>query len=166
MEFHRLEQLRLWREEKHPFIIKCLVSLECVSDNDSDLGLFAAWMKLILDRRARCLDILNKADGFQQNSMNVEEHDSSRQTESIPVPFRFEHICREMGQIYEALYYCQSSLQYDEVRFLDSLPNIGAKLLLNGQPMEIMDGDVANVPLEWVQAILYKLKDIVGNKKY
>lgn len=62
MEFHRLEQLRLWREEMHPFIIKYLVSLECVSDNDSDLGLFVAWMKVILDRRARCLDILNKAE--------------------------------------------------------------------------------------------------------
>lgn len=165
MEFHRLEQLRLWREEMHPFIIKCLVSLECVSDNDSDLGLFTAWMKVILDRRARCLDILNKTDAVQQNSMNSDEHDSSRQTESTPIPFRFEHICREMGQIYEALYYCQTSLQDEEVRFLDSLPNIGAKLLLNGQPMEIMDGDVANVPLEWVQAILFKLKDIVGNKK-
>ncbi|CAG2192340.1 Interferon-induced very large GTPase 1 [Mytilus edulis] len=39
-----------------------------------------------------------------------------------------------------------------------------AKLLVMGYPFEIMDGDVANVPLFWVRAVLKELKVILGEK--
>ncbi|CAG2199981.1 unnamed protein product [Mytilus edulis] len=42
------------------------------------------------------------------------------------------------------------------------LPKLAAKMMLLGQPFEIMDGDVANVPLTWVKAVLNQLKELVG----
>ena len=38
-------------------------------------------------------------------------------------------------------------------------------MLLRGAPFELMDGDVAFVPVTWVTAVFTELKNIIGNKK-
>ena len=74
----------------------------------------------------------------------------------IDLSFGLEHFLREVGQIYEAL---PESYHGD----LLQLPKAAAELLIDGWPIEVMDGDAAHVPLTWVSAVLKeaakKLKD-------
>ncbi|KAM8810017.1 LOW QUALITY PROTEIN: interferon-induced very large GTPase 1-like [Eudromia elegans] len=71
-----------------------------------------------------------------------------------------EHILREVGQIYEAL----ESMNTKDNSFF-KLPEIAAKLMVSGYPIELMDGDASYVPLEWVGAIFDRLAEMLGDKR-
>ncbi|TRY90664.1 hypothetical protein DNTS_010974 [Danionella cerebrum] len=73
------------------------------------------------------------------------------------------HVFREISQIYE----CNKCLGKDEIHGikLEKLPEIGAELMLCGHPLELIDGDVNHVPIDWVTAVLEKLLNKLGNKK-
>ena len=45
----------------------------------------------------------------------------------------------------------------------NKLPNLMVDLLLMGVPLEIMDGDVSNVPLQWIKAVFNCLQQRLGN---
>ena len=64
--------------------------------------------------------------------------------------FGLEHLLREIGQMYEASKFCGSELHND-------LPGIAADLVIDGHPLELMDGDTAHVPIQWVLAVLEKV---------
>ena len=67
-----------------------------------------------------------------------------------------EHFFREFGQIYEASVDLKDS--EGESDFINKLPTIMAELVLEGHPLEIMDGDVVYVPEVWVKAVLKKIQ--------
>ena len=69
-----------------------------------------------------------------------------------------EHLMRELGQFYECSY---KNHKTDEDK--NKLPNLMVDLLLMGVPLEIMDGDVSNVPLEWILAVFKCLKERLGD---
>lgn len=69
-----------------------------------------------------------------------------------------------MGQIYESLMEFKPKNVHLQ-QMSDILPAMAARLLLMGIPFEIMDDDVANVPLVWVIAVLTSLKDVLGDKR-
>ena len=52
--------------------------------------------------------------------------------------FGLEHMLREIGQVYEAVE--QSQFKEGLIKFKD-LPQISADLLIEGYPLELMDGD-------------------------
>uniref|UniRef100_A0A3B1J8I0 VLIG-type G domain-containing protein n=1 Tax=Astyanax mexicanus TaxID=7994 RepID=A0A3B1J8I0_ASTMX len=78
--------------------------------------------------------------------------------------FGLEHILREMGQIYEA---SVSERREDRVKDedLSYLPELAAELMISGNPMELMDGDAAHVPLVWVSAVLDKVIRKLGDQR-
>ena len=71
------------------------------------------------------------------------------QKEIIDASFGLEHLLRELGQVYEA---ARESSEFGEE--LSRLPKAVAELLIEGYPLEIMDGNVAHVPQQWVSAVL------------
>ncbi|XP_034164985.2 interferon-induced very large GTPase 1-like [Pangasianodon hypophthalmus] len=79
--------------------------------------------------------------------------------------FGLEHILREMGQIYEASVSEEKSMIRKEVGNLSYLPELAAKLMISGRPMELMDGDTAYVPLTWVTAVLDEVIKILGDQR-
>ena len=68
--------------------------------------------------------------------------------EIMNASFGLEHLLREIGQIYEA----SGSQIYND------LPGIVADLVIDGHPLELMDGDAAHVPKHWVLAVLEEVK--------
>ncbi len=68
-----------------------------------------------------------------------------------------EHLLREVGQIYEA---AQSK---NEMKCISRLPKSVAELLVDGYPLELMDGDAAHVPLQWVSAVLQEAADLLND---
>ena len=70
-----------------------------------------------------------------------------------------EHYMREMGLIYE--FSTTSSTTAEEI---SQLPGLAAELLLDGYPLELLDGDASNVPERWVTDVLMELHKKVGQR--
>ena len=71
--------------------------------------------------------------------------------------FGLEHLLRELGQIYEAV--SESS----PIPGLSRLPVAAAELLIEGYPLELMDGDASHVPLRWVTAVITEVATKLGD---
>ncbi|KAL6483803.1 hypothetical protein MHYP_G00086750 [Metynnis hypsauchen] len=77
------------------------------------------------------------------------------------VSFGLEHIVREMGQTYEAWAECPDRMTAE----VSILPAVAADLLISGHPLELMDGDAAHVPLTWIESVLDKVTERLGDQR-
>ncbi|XP_025760408.1 interferon-induced very large GTPase 1-like, partial [Oreochromis niloticus] len=126
---------------------------------------FLKWMRMNLDNvsRAKLGGLREKYKEKSKNSENKEEiKEIDRQLSNSSLGT--EHFFREMGQIYEA------SLSLPKTnparQQLQHLPKLCAELLLDGFPLELVDGDASNIPLRWVSDVLSQLSDLVSpNRK-
>uniref|UniRef100_A0A8C5QAL4 VLIG-type G domain-containing protein n=1 Tax=Leptobrachium leishanense TaxID=445787 RepID=A0A8C5QAL4_9ANUR len=76
-----------------------------------------------------------------------------------------EHFLREMGQFYEAERSMCRENQIEEVkRQYTKLPGMAADLLLDGFPLELIDGDASNIPLRWITDVLTELDTKIGGR--
>ncbi|XP_031749216.1 up-regulator of cell proliferation [Xenopus tropicalis] len=127
---------------------------------------FLKWMKFTLDSVARKnlseLQVEYKEQCTTSSNKNaLKELDQQISDSSLGV----EHFLREMGQFYEA----ECSMVRDKLISLDKrrfskLPTIASNLLLEGFPLELIDGDASNIPLRWVTDLLNKLDNKTGGK--
>ena len=92
----------------------------------------------------------------------AQEDTSKVQDELIKASFGLEHLLRELGQVFEAV---QDSSHSPQSHQYLALPCVAAELLIDGYPLELMDGDAAHVPIQWVQAVLNKLAEKLNNPK-
>ncbi|XP_031144383.1 interferon-induced very large GTPase 1-like isoform X2 [Sander lucioperca] len=124
---------------------------------------FLKWMRMNLDNVSR-----EKLSGLREqykekckdseNKEEIKDIDKQLSNSSLGT----EHFFREMGQIYEA---SLSLPETDQSRQqLQNLPNLCAELLLDGFPLELVDGDASNIPLRWVSDVLSQLNDLVTPK--
>ncbi|KAI6647851.1 Interferon-induced very large GTPase 1 [Oopsacas minuta] len=80
-----------------------------------------------------------------------------------------EHIFREFSQVYES--FTQASLKQRECINTNFdidfclLPKFTANILVQGYPIEILDGDASHVPIVWLSQVLHELKAKIGNKR-
>ena len=89
----------------------------------------------------------NSSEGeVKIKSDKLKEELGHLQENIINSSFGLEHIFRELGQVYEAA--------LESGTDLSRLPKAAAELLIDGYPLELMDGDAAHVPLQWVTAVL------------
>ena len=134
------------------------------------------WLKLILDNLSRELlpplhsrynkkrkelndiqmqekkdEIAEKLCRDDMNKLNIE---------LINASFGPEHLLREMCQMYEAVI-SQDDTPLKLKKKISRLPEIAAQLLVDGFPLELMDGDAAHVPKDWISAVLEKVSDIL-----
>ena len=79
-----------------------------------------------------------------------------------------EHIIREFSQVYES--FIQASLSQRRKMNenfpidLSQLPRFTANVLIQGYPIEILDGDASHVPTVWLSQVLLELKSRLGDK--
>ncbi|XP_038672691.1 interferon-induced very large GTPase 1-like isoform X2 [Scyliorhinus canicula] len=74
-----------------------------------------------------------------------------------------EHFMREIGLIYETLI-DQKNQNKEEKCIVQQLPHTAADLMLDGVPLELIDGDVSNIPLQWVTAVLKEIEHKIGTQ--
>ena len=66
-----------------------------------------------------------------------------------------EHFFREMAVVYENLSALKEKLVSDDIdEILNRLASVMALLLMEGQAIEIMDGDAITVPMPWLKAVM------------
>ncbi|OCT59083.1 up-regulator of cell proliferation [Xenopus laevis] len=126
---------------------------------------FLKFMKFSLDSTSR--DILSTLSTkySQIYSTGISNHTELKQIDHMisDSSLGVEHFLRELGQFYES----ECSLIRDKLininqRKFSRLPEIAAKLLLDGFPLELIDGDASNVPMQWVTDVLSELDTMTG----
>ncbi|XP_073331726.1 up-regulator of cell proliferation-like [Pagrus major] len=137
--------------------------INAISSPGTERSYFLKWMRMNLDNlsREKLSDLREQYKEKSKKSENKEEiKEIDRQLSNSSLGT--EHFFREMGQIYEA------SLSLPETnrsrQQLQDLPKLCAGLLLDGFPLELVDGDASNIPLRWVSDVLSQLNDLVSPK--
>ncbi|XP_065450260.1 interferon-induced very large GTPase 1-like isoform X3 [Chrysemys picta bellii] len=121
---------------------------------------FLKWMKFQLDHIARGnlsklrAEYKEKCKSLGDDPKRLAELDKLISSTSLGV----EHFMRELGQFYEAEH---SMVKEGKIlksrRQFSHLPGIAADLMLEGFPIELIDGDASNIPLQWVTDVLTQL---------
>ncbi|XP_053283711.1 up-regulator of cell proliferation-like isoform X2 [Pleuronectes platessa] len=134
--------------------------IKCLSTSDKEeRDVFLKWMKLKFNTRSRVkLSVLRhkfkeqckKKDAKLIGELHQALVDSSLGT---------EHYMREMGLIYQ--FSTSSSTTADGI---SQLPGLAAEMLLDGYPLELLDGDASNIPERWVTDVLMELHKKVGQR--
>ncbi|XP_034536159.1 up-regulator of cell proliferation-like [Notolabrus celidotus] len=134
--------------------------VETLSTDDKDRrDYFLKWMKFMLIAHSReKLTELRKESKEQcskKDTKPIAELDQALLESSLGL----EHYMREMGLIYE---FSSQSQQTDDT--ITRLPGLAAEMLLDGYPLELLDGDASNIPQRWVTDVLMELHNKVGGK--
>ncbi|XP_065808417.1 up-regulator of cell proliferation-like [Labrus bergylta] len=124
---------------------------------------FLKWMKLKLNAHlqpAMKLSLLRhklaeECNKKEKDGKEIAELDQALLESSLGI----EHYMREMGLIYE--FSSQSQHTDDKI---SRLPGLAAEMLLDGYPLELLDGDASNIPQRWVTDVLMELHNKVGEK--
>ncbi|XP_067257887.1 interferon-induced very large GTPase 1 [Chanodichthys erythropterus] len=122
---------------------------------------FLKWMRMNLDNLSRkSLSSLReqykeKCQKFSENKEEIAQLDQQISNSSLGM----EHFLREMGQLYEAAVSLPENLISRQQML--HLPRLCAELMLDGFPLELVDGDASNIPLRWVSDVLLYLNSLV-----
>ncbi|XP_028998392.1 up-regulator of cell proliferation-like isoform X2 [Betta splendens] len=124
---------------------------------------FLKWMRMNLDNLSRnklsdLRELYKQKCESSENKEEIKDIDKQLSSSSLGT----EHFFREMGQIYEASFSLPETNPSRQQ--LQHLPKLCAQLLLDGFPVELVDGDASNIPLRWVSDVLSQLNEMVSPK--
>uniref|UniRef100_A0A803K8D7 VLIG-type G domain-containing protein n=1 Tax=Xenopus tropicalis TaxID=8364 RepID=A0A803K8D7_XENTR len=127
---------------------------------------FLKWIKFTLDSLSRKIILKLQAEYKEKITSEMNKDELIQLGQQISdSSLGVEHFLREMGQFYEAECSMVKTKQISPTsRQLTVLPKIAADLLLDGFPLELMDGDASNIPMKWVTDILTELDKKTGGK--
>ncbi|KAM9305388.1 uncharacterized protein PAF06_013936 [Gastrophryne carolinensis] len=135
--------------------------------NPVERQFFVKWIKIFLDSIARTsLSKLQEeyrlaCTNESKNASKIKLLDQKMCESSLGI----EHFLRELGQFYEAEQFMvnEDKIRADEKLF-NQLPGVAADLLLDGFPLELVDGDASNIPVQWIKDILASLNEKTGGR--
>ncbi|XP_042560200.1 interferon-induced very large GTPase 1-like [Clupea harengus] len=135
-----------------------------ISESGTQRLYFLKWLKIQLDTLSRHnLSTLREkykdcCRNTPQNNKMIAELDEQISNCSLGP----EHFFRELGQLYE----CACSLPENNParQQVQHLPALCAQMLLDGFPVELVDGDASNIPMKWIEEVLTQLHQRVDTK--
>ena len=109
----------------------------------------------------------NKTETDDTDAISQLKEELKRQNEElINASFGLEHFFREMGQMYEARMDIQlKSIPKSKKNEVEPFPRVVAELMMEGYPVELMDGDASHVPIIWVLAVLDRMRFLHSQKQ-
>ncbi|MGH0128408.1 UNVERIFIED_CONTAM: hypothetical protein FKN15_004738 [Acipenser sinensis] len=134
------------------------------TESKEERSYFLKWMRMNLDVTAR-KKLSGLRDKYKEKSCKLSENKeiiAALDQQILNSSLGIEHFMREMGQIYEAACCHPDYKKY--CKQFQHLPSLGADLLLDGFPLELVDGDASNIPVSWVTDVLTKLHEKVQQK--
>ncbi|XP_072112927.1 interferon-induced very large GTPase 1-like [Mobula birostris] len=130
-----------------------------------DRAISLQWLKLDLDSKSReimaglCRIYKKLCKDSKQKEKELKELDQKMSDSSLGL----EHFMRELGQIYELSVTGHNITRRTQIHpKVLQFPGVAAELLLEGFPLELIDGDVSNVPVPWITAVLTEVANKVG----
>ncbi|XP_030194322.1 up-regulator of cell proliferation [Gadus morhua] len=121
---------------------------------------FFKWMQIKLDNVSR-ETVSNLREQYKlksKNSSKEELKDIDQQLSDSSIGI--ENYFREMCQIYESTVSLSES-NPSRQKF-KHLPKLCAQLLLDGFPLELVEGESSSIPLAWVKDVFSELKEMVA----
>uniref|UniRef100_A0A803J5F5 Uncharacterized LOC100490671 n=1 Tax=Xenopus tropicalis TaxID=8364 RepID=A0A803J5F5_XENTR len=134
-----------------------------VKKNYTEISYFLKWLRFYLDLSARKnlfalqAEYKEKSVPASMSSKELSGLDQKISDSSLGI----EHFLRELGQFYEAEH-CKFKEENGSERKFTKLPAFAADLLLGGFPLELIDGDASNIPMQWLQDVLTELDNKTG----
>uniref|UniRef100_A0A8K9XBS8 Interferon-induced very large GTPase 1-like n=2 Tax=Oncorhynchus mykiss TaxID=8022 RepID=A0A8K9XBS8_ONCMY len=149
------------REEQQRFeMTKAIKNITGMSSSKVERSYFLKWMQINLDNLSR-QNLSGLRKQYKELCQNHPEKkdiaDLDRQM--CDCSLGLEHFLRELGQLYEAS--CYLPKDNPEWKQMEHLPGLCAQMLLDGFPIELVDGDASNIPLKWISAVLTELHTLV-----
>ncbi|KAM9860800.1 up-regulator of cell proliferation-like [Aulostomus maculatus] len=155
------EKRKIWEEQSKIKLSKGMQGfIETLSSDDKEKrDYFLKWMKFHFNTNSRNkLSLLRnkfKEQCKKKDAKVIAELDQALVDSSLGV----EHYMREMGLIYEI-----SLLSKETAGKMCHLPGLASEMLLDGYPLELLDGDASNIPERWVTDVLMELHKKVQGK--
>lgn len=123
---------------------------------------FLKWMRILLDSISMShLSELQdpKSNESIDKSLSLDMKGLGGQQKPVG-SLGLEHFIRELAQFYEAESFLvqEKKIKKGEGKF-HHLPGVAADLLLDGFPLELIDGDASNIPLHWITDVLTQLDE-------
>ncbi|XP_035621602.1 interferon-induced very large GTPase 1-like isoform X2 [Oncorhynchus keta] len=130
--------------------------MEGLRTSKEERSYFLKWMKLNLDNlsRTRLSALREKYKELCQSTPGKKDLIADLDKQISNSSLGTEHFLREVGQMYEATMSSESS---ETPQQFQGLPGICAQLMLDGFPLELMDGDASNIPMKWISDVLQEL---------
>ncbi|XP_063049203.1 up-regulator of cell proliferation-like [Engraulis encrasicolus] len=125
---------------------------------------FLKWLKIQLDTLTRH-NLSKLKQQYKDCCINLPENKeqiNSLDEQISNCSLGPEHFFRELGQIYECA--CSLPQHHPARQQVQHLPRLCAQMLLDGFPMELVDGDASNIPMKWISAVLTDLNQLVDTK--
>ncbi|XP_028330752.1 interferon-induced very large GTPase 1-like isoform X1 [Gouania willdenowi] len=141
--------------------LSCFIN--ALSLQQKERSYFLKWMRINLDNMS-CIKLSGLRKLYKEKWKSSENKEEIKQLDRhlTSSSLGTEHFFREMGQIYEASRFLPETDQ--SRKQLNHLPGLCAQLLLDGFPLELVDGDASNIPLQWVSDVLSQLNEMVSPK--
>ncbi|XP_062391364.1 interferon-induced very large GTPase 1-like [Sardina pilchardus] len=135
-----------------------------ISQSGTQRLFFLKWLKIMLDTLSRS-NLSTLREKYKECCKNSPQNkkEISRLDEQISnCSLGPEHFFRELGQLYE----CACSLPENNParQQVRKLPALCAQMLLDGFPVELVDGDASNIPIKWISQVLTQLHRLVDTK--
>lgn len=154
-----------FRTKQHRFKMTAAMScfLNSVYISEVHRCYFLKWLETDLDNLSRQqLSALqaqykDQCHSYTRDKQQVDETVKQMRTCSL----HLEHFFRECGQLYECLSYLP---EYScQRKTMERLPALYAQMLLDGFPIELVDGDAANIPMKWMTEVLSELHNMMNS---
>nr|XP_046197190.1 up-regulator of cell proliferation-like [Oncorhynchus gorbuscha] len=134
-----------------------------LSGSGAERSYFLKWMRINLDNLSRqnLSALRDQYKDLCQNSPEKKDDIKDLDKQLSDCSLGLEHFLRELGQLYEA---ASSLPEYSPQREqMENLPGLCAQMLLDGVPIELVDGDASNITLKWISAVLTRLHNLVDS---
>ncbi|XP_036789915.1 interferon-induced very large GTPase 1 isoform X3 [Oncorhynchus mykiss] len=134
-----------------------------MSSSEVERSYFIKWMRIYLDNMSR-----KNLSGLREKYKMLQKKESADKKDITELDRQIsdgslgrEHFLRELGQLYEAA--CSLPEDSPQRKQMEHLPGLCAQMLLDGFPIELVDGDASNIPLKWISAVLTRLHNLVDS---
>ncbi|XP_067451398.1 interferon-induced very large GTPase 1-like [Thunnus thynnus] len=156
------EKQKIREEQSKQKLSKGMKSfIKTLSTSDKEKrDFFLKWMKLKFNTHSRKKLSELRKEFKEQCKKKYKNLTAESQQALMESSLGVEHYMREMGLIYE-FSIDDSRNTADEI---SRLPGLTAEMLLDGYPLELLDGNASNIPERWVTDVLTELHKKVGGK--
>uniref|UniRef100_A0A4W5PBS2 Upregulator of cell proliferation n=1 Tax=Hucho hucho TaxID=62062 RepID=A0A4W5PBS2_9TELE len=132
-----------------------------LSGSGAERSYFLKWMRINLYNLSR-QNLSGLRDRYKNLCQNSPENkDDIADLQLSDCSLGLEHFLRELGQLYESA--CSLPEDSPQRKQIEHLPGLCAQMLLDGFPIELVDGDASNIPLKWISAVLTRLHTLVDS---
>ncbi|OCT64666.1 interferon-induced very large GTPase 1-like [Xenopus laevis] len=159
-----INEVDMIRKQQYHFEVKSGIKhfIKAIKNKNSvEKQYFLKWIRFYLDVTARQNLSALQAEYKKKYNTASKEMLSALDKKMSDTSLGIEHFIRELGQIYEADYFIIKEMNK---RKFKELPGIAADLLLDGFPLELINGDASNIPLQWITDVLSVLDKKTGKK--